>query len=243
MRSWYLGCSSDQVGQRAILVGDRSRVIRAAEHLTEVAWLNEDRGLTTVTGRYDGTSITVAGFGMGAPSAAVVLHELAQLGVHTVLRLGTMMSLSPVTMGELILASAAVRREAVSATYLPLDVPAVPDPHLQQQVRETAAGGGPRLHLGLVATYDGFYTQMVALEPERRGVVDREHDELRALGVIGIDMETSAILVIGQALGVRAASLCAATVEASTQKRLPSGQREELEDALVRIGIDAVARA
>ena len=46
---------------------------------------------------------------------------------------------------------------------------------------------------------------------------------------------------MGRALGARAASLCAATVDAATSARLPAPEREAAEDAIVRIGLDALA--
>ena len=33
--AWYIGCGEDEVGEAAILVGDRARIDRIAEHLEE----------------------------------------------------------------------------------------------------------------------------------------------------------------------------------------------------------------
>src|SRR5262245_12941975 len=81
--AWYLGCGPEHVSDRVILVGDRGRARRIAEHLSQVVWLNEDRGLTLATGTYNGRAITVSAFGMGAPVAAMVMHELLTLGART----------------------------------------------------------------------------------------------------------------------------------------------------------------
>ena len=75
--AWYLGHRQDQVSDRAILIGDPDRVDRIAKHMTDVVHLPVKRGLKTITGRYDGTTITIAAFGMGSPIATIVLHELA----------------------------------------------------------------------------------------------------------------------------------------------------------------------
>jgi len=232
-RAWYLNCEAGDVGDRAILVGDRGRVGRVAGLLEDARWLNEDRGLTTVTGERDGCRITVSAFGMGAPIATVVLHELHQLGVRTFLRLGTVMALAPVQMGDMVIADGALRAESTSATYVPDGYPAVGDFALGGALRAAAEAAGMRWHAGLVASYDGFYTQMA-------GALD-EHDRLRALGVLAVDMETSAVLAVARALGSRAASLCAATVDAETSARLAIPEREAAEDAMVRIGLDALA--
>jgi len=231
-RAWYLNCEADEVGDRAILVGDRGRVPRVAELLTDVRWLNEDRGLTTVTGTSNGHRVTVSAFGMGAPIASVVLHELHQLGVRAFLRLGTVMALAPVQLGDVVIADGAVRAESTSATYVPEGYPAVGDFELGAALRSAAEAAGVPWRAGLVASYDGFYTQMAGALTE--------HERLRGLGVLAVDMETSAILAVARALGGRAASLCAATVDAATSTRLATAEREAAEDAMVRVGLDAL---
>lgn len=231
-RAWYLNCTADDVGDRAILVGDRGRVARVAALLEDARWLNEDRGLTTVTGTRDGRRVTVSAFGMGAPIATVVLHELHDLGVRTFLRLGTVMALAPVRMGDVVIADGALRAESTSGTYVPDGYPAVGDHELGVALRATAAAAGVGWHAGLVASYDGFYTEMAGALAE--------HARLRELGVLAVDMETSAVLAVARALGSRAASLCAATVDAATSDRLDRPEREAVEDAMVRVGLDAL---
>jgi uridine phosphorylase len=88
---------------------------------------------------------------------------------------------------------------------------------------------------GLVCSSDGFYTDML-------GAHER-HERLRALGVLALDMETSAVLAVARALGGRAASLCAATVDGRTSERLSPPEREAAEDALVEVGLDALLRS
>jgi uridine phosphorylase len=87
--AWYIGCSEDEVGEAAILVGDRSRIDRIAEHLEQPHFVEENRGLRTVTGLRAGRRITVSAFGMGGPIAAIVLHELFDLGVRTLVGVGS----------------------------------------------------------------------------------------------------------------------------------------------------------
>ena len=90
-RAWYIGCSEEEVGEGAVLVGDPGRIERIAEHLSAPHFVEENRGLRTVTGERAGRRITATAFGMGAPIAAIVLHELFDLGVRAFLRIGTAM--------------------------------------------------------------------------------------------------------------------------------------------------------
>jgi len=240
VNAWYLHCSPDQVGDRAILVGDRGRVSLLAEWLTDVEWVNQDRGLTTVTGTYKDSRVTVTAFGMGAPVAVIVLHELSRLGVGTVLRLGTMMCLPPTRLGEYVLADAAIRGEATSGTYVPADFPAVGDHDLGHAVRVQLERSARSYRAGLVASYDGFYTQMFPLDDRSWNNFRTSQETWKSLGVLGLDMETSAVLAVGRGLGVRAASLCLATVEGPTQHRLDEAARDEGERDLCHIGLEAL---
>jgi uridine phosphorylase len=238
--AWYLGCRPEDVGDRAILVGDRGRVGLVAERLESPEWLNEDRGLTTVTGGYRGKRVTASAFGMGAPIAAVVLHELRALGVHTFIRLGTVMCLPPVRLGQLVLADGAIRGESTSGTYVPGGFPAVGDHELCAALRRRLSEGDRGWTAGLVASYDGFYTELFALEKERQPEIEARQDDLVSLGVVATDMETSAILAVGGALGARAASLCLASVDGRTKGKLGGDEREDGERDLIAIGLDAI---
>lgn len=240
-RAWYLRCGSEEVGDRAVLVGDRGRVALAAEMLHDPVWLNEDRGLTTVTGEYAGRRVTVSAFGMGAPIAAVVLHELALLGVGCFLRLGTVLALPPARLGDLVLAEGAVRGESTSATYLAPTYPAVPDLALTRALGDCLAAGRRPHVTGLLASFDGFYTQMFAAEEGRGAAISSTLDELNRAGVVGVDMETSAILVAARALGVRAAALCLASVDGRSHARLHNDERVTAERDLLAVGLAALA--
>lgn len=231
--AWYLRCGPDDVGDRAVLVGDRGRVALAATCLDDVHWVNEDRGLTTATGHYNGRRITVSAFGMGAPIAAVVLDELAQLGVHTVVRLGTTMAVDPARLGDLVIAEAAVREESTADTYVPRGYPAAADPSFTLALLQAAAPTGRPTRVGLIASYDGFYPQMLPAGGAAR----------QPPGVLGLDMETSAVLAVGRSLGVVVGSACLATVAASDGSRLPDDLRQVGERDLIQIGLDALTAA
>lgn len=231
--AWYLKCSADAVADRAIVVGDRGRVRLAAEHLDDVQWLNEDRGLTTVTGTRNGTPVTVSAFGMGAPIAAIVVDELTQLGVHSIIRLGTAMTHDPVVLGDFVVAEAAVREESTSATYAPPGYPAAADVDLTAALDRRARQTGRRTHRGLLTSYDGFYTQMLP-NGDRPAAPPLP-------GVLGIDMETATVLTVARVRGARAGSLCLASVRGDTAEAMDADPRHQAEHDLLRAGLDVLA--
>jgi len=240
--AWYLRCGPEDVGEQAVLVGDRGRVALAAEILTDAVVLNEDRGLTTATGWHHGRRITVSAFGMGAPIATIVLHELCDLGVREFVRLGTTMSIGTTALGDFVVAHGAVRGESTSRTYMPIEYPAVPDLELTRRLEESVRALGLPLTSGLYASFDGFYTEMFETGLGDRPV-ERRYADLAASGVVAVDMETSALFVAARALGVSAGSLCLASVQGTTNAKLPHAERLAAEAALLRAGLDALAPA
>jgi uridine phosphorylase len=239
-RAWYLRASPSQVADHALLVGDRGRIDLIAARLDRPEFLNDNRGLWTVTGDYEGVPITAAAFGMGAPIATIVLHELWSIGTRSFLRLGTVMRLPPGPLGELLLAEAAIRGESASGTYVPDGYPAFADYELQSVVRRELERAGQPWDAGVFASYDGFYTQMLALQERDRPRIAERVRDLCALGVLGLDMETSAVLAVARALGGRAASLCLATVAWEGAARMPDAERGEAEERLVDVGLAAL---
>jgi uridine phosphorylase len=189
-RAWYIGCSEEEVGGAAILVGDRARIDRIAEHLERPRVLEENRGLRTVTGFRDGKPVTACAFGMGGPIAAIVLHELFDLGVRRFLRVGTAMVMPPAELGDFVVADGAFRGEGTSQAYAPLGYPAVADFDLGAALRAALIKRGRRWRAGLFGTYDGFYTEMFALSPPEKEKVEAARGEVRRLGLIATDIGT-----------------------------------------------------
>lgn len=235
--AWYLHCTPDQVGEDAIIVGDRGRVLLATELLDDAVLLNEDRGLTTATGSYRGRRITVSAFGMGAPIAAVVVEELASIGVKRVLRLGTVMTAGPTELGDLVVAHGAIRGEGTSAAYLPVEYPAVPDFELTARAEAAARATGRPVSTGIYDTADGFYTELMRRDdPEGQAALVARR---AAQHVVGTDMETSAVFVVARARGIAAASLCLASVNGRDFSKLDPEPRREAELELLRAGFEA----
>lgn len=240
-RSWYLGLEPEQVAECCILVGDPARVDAFRSLMDESEIVTEQRGLRTATGRVHDTGVTVSAFGMGAPIAAIVLEELVTLGATAFLRAGTAMTLDDcLPLGSLIVARAALRREGTSLTYAPPGYPASASWSLVAACVAALERTGANHRVGLMASDDGFYSRMFALTVERGARVDREVGELRQLGVLAVDMETSALLTVGSLLNVETGALCVASVDAATRERLDASRLAEAEQRLYEVALEAI---
>src|SRR5689334_8615488 len=102
---------------RVLLPGDPGRALLLAQSLLDAPKMfNHNRGLWGYSGTAaDGELLTIQSTGMGGPSAAIVISELADLGVTTMLRTGTCGALqSDLELGELILATEAIGDDGAS---------------------------------------------------------------------------------------------------------------------------------
>ena len=241
-RAWYIGAKREEVGKAAILVGDPARIDRIAEHMCDVHRITENRGLKTITGTRNDQRITVAAFGMGAPIATIVMHELHALGITTFLRIVTAMAVKPAKLGDFVLADGALRAEGTSNTYAPLGFPAIADFELNTELRDRLMVSGRSWHAGIFGTYDGFYTEMFGLSGQRREMIGKLKDDIKRLGLIGTDMETSALLTAARILRVRASTLCVATVDAESQEKIADTDMAALERDMFEIALDVSAR-
>ena len=187
-----------------ILPGDPARVDRIGEQLEDVQELAFNREYKSIRGTYKGLPVLAVSTGIGGPSMGIAVEELTRRGVTHLIRIGSCGALQKnIRLGDLILVQGAVRDEGASKTYLDPIYPAVPDFDLLCACAAAAKEEGIPAHVGLARSHDSFYT-------------DRE-DEIDAFwsgkGVLGADMETAALFVIGRLRGVHTASILNTVVE------------------------------
>jgi Phosphorylase superfamily len=143
---------SGQIAPRAVLTGDPGRAMMLAQELTEGPKMtNHARGLWGYTGiAADGEPLTVQSTGIGGPSAAVVVGELAGHGLERAVRVGTC-SADAAELGELVVVESARGSDGVSRAHG--GETALPDPDLLERLRpagraatiesvDVLAGGG-----------------------------------------------------------------------------------------------------
>lgn len=239
-----MGATRETVGEYVIFSGDPWRVEVIKSYLDnpqKVAFLRE---FNTYTGTYKGLRITVTSTGIGAPSAAIAMEEMYACGMKVALRMGTVMAMDDTMLGHFLIPIAAMRREQTSATYVEQSYPAVADLALVNTLNETVQCFGRRYQNGVNCTMDGFYSQMKdsRLSKERGVDMLKTMEELDALHIAGIDMETSCMLTLGRLMGVRTAVLTVATVLRNLKQVLEGTARSDAEDLLCRVALEGMYR-
>ena len=219
---------------RALLPGDPGRALALAQLLLEQPRMfNHHRGLWGYTGTAsDGEPLMVQSTGMGGPSAAIVLHELIELGVRHAIRVGTCGALDPLlSLGDLIIAREAIAADGTSVA-LGADRRTRADPSLTDALAQAArahlpASTAARCHDGLIVSTDLFYEPST----ERNGSWHAER-------AVAVEMEASALFAVGEAAGVAVA--CALIV---TDTFDASGARTRIDDDSLVSAVERMGRA
>lgn len=200
----HIRLSDSNAAPYALLPGDPARLDRIALHLTDVQELAYNREYRSIKGLYHGVPVIAVSTGIGGASAAIAVEELSRIGVRAMIRIGSCGALKKgIELGDLILVNGAVRDDGASSSYVDSNYPAIPDTDLLIACMESAKALGAKAHVGIARSHDSFYID--------------EEKEICAYwagkGVVGSDMETAAVFVIGGLRGVKTASILNTVVE------------------------------
>ncbi len=211
---------SATIAADALLPGDPGRAMMLAQELTEQPRMsNHSRGLWGYHGAtLDGRELTIQSTGIGAPSAAIVLEELAEMGVRRAIRLGTCAALRPgLGTGDVLVVTAALAADGLGRELGGAD-PIEPDAELTAALRRAAGDAVPG---AIIASSDRW----AAGDPDRAR-------QLAGGGAVACDMPTAALFAVGARLGVATGCLLAVAAAADGAR---AGD-DELERAARRIG-------
>lgn len=157
---------------------------------------NHNRGLWGYTGTAaDGEPLTVQSSGMGGPSAAIVMTELAELGARRLVRVGTCGALDPtLALGDLLVPICALGCDGTSRALGDAERVS-PDPGLLRTLR--ARGGLASVE---TASVDLFYgAEERSLFERGAQALDMECATLFALAP-KLDLQTAAVLIVSDTL-------------------------------------------
>ena len=219
----------------ALLPGDPGRALALAQQLlTEPRMSNHARGLWGYTGETpDGRPLSIQSTGIGGPSAAIVLQELAELGVRRAIRVGTCAALDPgLGHGELLVAGEAIAADGASRALGAEDVTEADRKLTEALAAGASSGGGP----ARVVSTDLFYGGVQRGEPPT-GAPD---EGWRERGAVAVEMEAATLFTLGARLEVATACALVVTDVFENGERRRIGD-EELTEAVERMGAAAAA--
>ena len=191
------------LAERVLLPGDPGRALALAQLLLSAPKMfNHNRGLWGYTGEAiaDGLPLTIQSTGMGGPSAAIVISELAELGARTFVRVGTCSSLdAELGVGELVVVTEAICEDGASRALASAERVA-PAPDLLARLiaagQTITAEHAVRVRQAAAVSTDLFYDRP-----------DGARERWAALGAAAVELETATVLALARRRGLRAAAL------------------------------------
>jgi DeoD family purine-nucleoside phosphorylase len=206
------------LAERVLLPGDPGRALLLAESLLDAPRMfNHHRGLWGYTGQApDGAPLTIQSTGVGGPSAAIVIHELIDLGARRLVRTGTCGGLQAhLRLGDLVVVTEAIAADGASRA-LGAGETIHGSPDLLPALTAAAEHAGP------VVSTDLFY--------DGRGL-ERQWSEG---GALAVEMEAATLYALAGARGVQAAALLVVS-DLVLPERVRIGQ-DDLRSAEQRMG-------
>ncbi|MEY7847746.1 nucleoside phosphorylase [Natrarchaeobius sp. A-rgal3] len=208
---YHLEVGSGDVAETVLLPGNPERLEKIVPHWDDHEVVAHHREYRTATGTVEGTPISVTSTGIGSPSAAIAVEELARVGGETFIRVGSCGALQPeMSVGDLVITTGAVRQEGTSDEYVREDYPAVADHEVVSALVAAAERLGYDYHTGITMSADSFYAGQGRegydgfLAEGSEDLVDHLIDA----NVKNIEMEASAICTLANLYGLRAGAVC-----------------------------------
>lgn len=240
-RQYHIQVAKGEVGRYVILPGDPKRCAKIARYFDDPVLIADNREYITYTGTIDGVKVSVTSTGIGGPSAAIALEELANCGADTFIRVGTCGGMQEeVLSGDLVIASGAIRRDGTSREYAPIEYPAVSDYGILTALDEAARNLDMRSHIGVVHCKDAFYGQHNPELLPQSGILLQKWDAYLNMGCLASEMESATLFIVGNYRKVRTGTILLVMAnQIRAAKRLPNPIVHDT-DSAIRTAIEAV---
>ncbi len=244
---YHLGLSRDMIKEAkfAILPGDPERVPKIARafdaNAAKLAWKREFR---TWLGELEGMMVLVTSTGIGGPSTSIVVEELARLGVHTFIRVGTTGAIQKeIRLGDVIITTGSVRFDGASRDYAPIEYPAVTNYEVLEALVQGAKTIAVNYHLGITASSDTFYPGQERYDSFSGYVIKKLKGSLKEwqkLKVLNYEMESSTLFVMCSTLGLRSGCVSGVVVNRTEREEVKEGVVTLAEKNITWVAIEAM---
>lgn len=228
--SVHLEAKAGDYAEIVLLPGDPLRAEYAATHFLEnPLCVNHVRGMLGYTGTYHGRRVSIQGTGMGIPSISIYAHELMHdYGVKTLVRIGSCGSFrTEIGVRELIIAMSASTDSAHNRLrFAGRDYAATADAALFVAACNLAEERGLTYHAGPILSSDTFYQE----DPDG-------WKRWAAFGVLGVEMEASALYTLAAEAGARSLAVCTVSDSLATGESLSATERQSSFGEMIELAL------
>jgi len=237
-QQYHIGVKPGELPRYVLLPGDPDRVPKIGELWEDYAPVAAHREFRSGAGRYRGADIGVMSTGIGAPSTAIAVEELASIGCDTFIRVGsTGVIQAGIECGDLIINTGAVRFDGTTPYYAPPEYPALAHHEVVIALIEACERLGYRYHTGIGASTSSFYTGQArpGYGGFRQGWMDSLIPDLQQARILNFEMEAAAVFTLASLFGLRAGCVCTVFANRVTNEFKVTG-----EDRAIRAASEAV---
>lgn len=247
------GLDSGDVAKYVILCGEPERVPKIAAMLKNGKEKKRIREFLIYEGILDGKKVTIASTGIGGPSTAILMEELANLGAKTFLRIGTSGGIADdLEKGDIVICTGAIRADGTSRSYVWPEFPASAHHEMILALIKSAKAKRAKFSVGTTFSVDGFYSENKVLgsngqfiSMSHNGFITEENKsrlkDVKAMGAKNIEMENATIFTLGNLFGLRTGAIC---IISDVVPWHPTEKKIDFEQNMskcIRIGIDAMS--
>jgi uridine phosphorylase len=197
----WLGIRVEEIGVApTVVITWGSKVVRRMAESVGAQpcphWMYSDRQ-PFFTGEVAGQRVSFALTPVGAAGTIMMMEEMIACGARRLIGLGWAGSLQPnAPVGTFLIPTTCVREEGTSFHYLPADAVFGADSQLADRLESSARAHGAEVQRGPHWTIDAPYRELRS-----------KIEAYRQQGILGVDMETSAMYALGQYRGVAVCNL------------------------------------
>lgn len=233
----------------ALLPGDPFRVLKIAEkvrkqfggNITELAWNREFKSILCNTSI---KPVLVGSTGIGGPSTSIVIEELAMLGIKTFIRVGTTGAIQKmIKPGDVIITTGSVRLDGASTHYAPIEYPALADYKVVDVLVKAAEKSRVSYHVGITASSDTFYPGQERYDSFTGYVLRRFQSSMKEwqrLNVLNYEMESSTLLTLCSAMGLRGGCICRVIVNRTVNENIKEKSVKIGEDNAIKVAVGSL---
>ncbi|MBP1904687.1 purine-nucleoside phosphorylase [Paenibacillus turicensis] len=232
--SVHIGATQGQIADTILLPGDPLRAKYIAEtYLEDVTCYNQVRGMLGFTGTYQGKQISVQGTGMGIPSISIYVNELiSEYKVKNLIRVGTCGGMQKdVHVRDVILAQASCTDSSMNQhIFGGFDYAPIANFSLLKAAYDEGTARGLKLQVGNVFSSDMFYRD------------DKTYvQKLMDYGVLGVEMETTALYTLAAKFGVHALAILTVSDHLITGEETTAEERQTSFNDMIQMALATAA--
>ena len=222
----------EDIAKTVLMPGDPLRAKFIAENfLTDARLVNNVRGVQGHTGTWKGVPVTVMASGMGIPAISIYSWELFNFyDVDNIIRIGSIGGLdASLNLGDVILAQGASTDSNYGSQYgLGGTFAPICDYGLLKLADQTAEKKGLPVRVGNVLASDMFYRA----NPE-------VFDKWRAMGILGVEMECSALYMNAAYLHKKALGiLTVSDIIGDDSRAMTAEERQTMLTNMITLALD-----